>query len=107
MSSTVEHHDVIICLPCKKKKKKKNVQSPTKVWLFLIWVSRVFHLYRAGRSSKAGKNWRIREKPPDHPKQNLALPHVTRARLEPNCHCVILNELNEVHENWNLPIKLN
>ena len=44
-------------------------------------LSRIFHLYRAHRFAKMGKN---REK--KHltiRKQNLAFPHVTQARLEP------------------------
>ena len=47
-------------------------------------LSRRFHLYRADRSSKLGENRRTRGK--KHltiRKQNLAFPHVTRARLEP------------------------
>ena len=47
-------------------------------------LSRIFHLYRADRSSKVGENRRTPEK--NHltiRKQNLAFPHMTRARLEP------------------------
>ena len=47
-------------------------------------LSRIFHLYRANRSSKVGENWRTRgENHMTICKHNLAFPHVTRARLEP------------------------
>ena len=50
------------------------------MYLFIYYLgftalSRIFHLYRADRSSKVGENRRTREKPP--------FPHVTRVRLEP------------------------
>ena len=52
--------------------------------LGFIALSRIFHLYRADCSSQVGEK-------PENPeknhlairKQNLAFPHVTRARLEP------------------------
>ena len=46
-------------------------------------LSRIFHLYRADRSSRVGENRRTQGK--NHltiRKQNLAFPHVARARLE-------------------------
>ena len=55
--------------------------------LFLIWVLWLFQEYFTyielifhQRWAKTGEP---REKPPDIRKQNLAFPHVTRARLEP------------------------
>ena len=49
--------------------------------LFLRLFLRIFPLYRADRSSK-GENRRTRGKTTRLRKQNLAFPHVTRARLE-------------------------
>ena len=67
------------------------------IWFLVIWpsqhlrscwadlgfraLSRIFHLYRADRSSKVGENQRTRRKTIH--KQNLAFPHMPRARLEP------------------------
>ena len=47
-------------------------------------LSRIFHFYQADSSSKVGEDRRTRWK--NHltiRKQNLAFPHMTRARLEP------------------------
>ena len=46
-------------------------------------LSRIFHLYRADRSSKVGENGEPGGNHMTIRKQNLAFPHVTRARLEP------------------------
>ena len=46
-------------------------------FLFGFWViSRIFHLYRADRSSNMGENQNTGEKPLTIRKQNLAFPRV-------------------------------
>ena len=71
-----------------KKNSQREVTQKTEkgrfFYLGFTALSRIFHLYRDYRSSKVGENRRTRGKNQlTIRKQNLAFPHVTRARLEP------------------------
>ena len=78
-------HIFLISPQIKKKKKTTTTYVMGTHWTDLDFttLSRIFHLYRADRLSKVGENRRTLGK--NHltiREQNLAFPHVARARLE-------------------------
>ena len=72
---------------------RKSQKGPFLVFFFFFFfffldlgftaLSRIFHLYRADRSSKVGENRRTRGKPTWPSVSRTWLSHVTRASLEP------------------------